>query len=244
MRGTDEEGALIVHCQHVMTQLKTLHTKTHHLLAAVHLGDSKWGADSLLFDERLALAEMVRLAPPLAPPWCPPGVPLRLCASPCVPMHLRAPPCTPSPGARLPCGRRGARARLHAHRGWRRARPLPRTDQGLPALLPCARWRLQRDTRVAAARHAGVRPAPPPSHTLAPLLHPLLQPPRTPSDTPSSSPCYAGLRLSLPLAWTHGRMPAGARRPEQRLARGARHVARDQAAGGARGARARGGAWR
>ena len=237
MRGTDEEGALIVHCQHVMTQLKTLHTKTHHLLAAVHLGDSKWGADSLLFDERLALAEMVRLAPPLAspsvsfrplaPPWRPPA-----------PLH------PPSPGARLPCGRRGARARLHAHRGWRRARPLPRTDQGLPALLPCTRWRLQRDTRVAAARHAGVRPAPPPSHTLAPLLHPLLQPPRTTSDTPSSSPCYAGLRLSLPLAWTHGRMPAGARRPEQRLARGAWHVARDQAAGGARGARARGGAWR
>ena len=70
VRGTDGEGALIVHCQHVMTQLKTLHTKTHHLLAAVHLGDSKWGADSLLFDERLALAEMARLVPH-APPCTP-----------------------------------------------------------------------------------------------------------------------------------------------------------------------------
>ena len=80
MRGTDGEGALIVHCQHVMTQLKTLHTKTHHLLAAVHLGDSKWGADSLLFDERLALAEMARLVPH---------------APPCTPVRPRAPPCTP-----------------------------------------------------------------------------------------------------------------------------------------------------
>ena len=90
VRGTDEEGALIVHCQHVMTQLKTLHTKTHHLLAAVHLGDSKWGADSLLFDERLALAEMVRLAPPLASP----SVPFRPLPSPCAPL---ASPCTPAP---------------------------------------------------------------------------------------------------------------------------------------------------
>ena len=90
VRGTDEEGALIVHCQHVMTQLKTLHTKTHHLLAAVHLGDSKWGADSLLFDERLALAEMVRRAPPLASP----SVSFRPLPSPCAPL---ASPCTPAP---------------------------------------------------------------------------------------------------------------------------------------------------
>ena len=90
MRGTDEEGALIVHCQHVMSQLKTLHTKTHHLLAAVHLGDSKWGAESLLFDERLALAEMARPRP-LAPPCAP----LRPLASPCAPLRPLAPPCTP-----------------------------------------------------------------------------------------------------------------------------------------------------
>ena len=61
MRGTDEEGALLVHCQHVMRQLKTLHTQTHHLLASVHLGGSKWAADALLFNERLALKEMVHL---------------------------------------------------------------------------------------------------------------------------------------------------------------------------------------
>ena len=65
MRGTAEEDALLVHCQHVMRQLKTLHTQTHHLLASVHLGDSRWAADALLFDERLALREMVP-APPAA----------------------------------------------------------------------------------------------------------------------------------------------------------------------------------
>jgi hypothetical protein len=184
VRGTDGEGALIVHCQHVMTQLKTLHTKTHHLLAAVHLGDSKWGADSLLFDERLALAEMARLVPH---------------APPCAPVRPRAPPCTPSPGARLPCGRRGARTRLYADRGWWRARPLPRSLQRLPAVLP-RRRRLQRDPRVAAARHAGPRPpppsppSPPPAHPCTPPHHPLithspsphhsLAPPCTPSPPP------------------------------------------------------------
>ena len=74
VRGTDEDGALLVHCQHVMRQLKTLHTQTHHLLASVHLGESRWAADALLFDERLALREMVR-PPPAARPPTPPHTP-------------------------------------------------------------------------------------------------------------------------------------------------------------------------
>ena len=63
VRGTDEEGALIVHCQHVLVQLKQLHTKTENLLASIFMGAHRWGADSLLFDERLALEEMACLHP-------------------------------------------------------------------------------------------------------------------------------------------------------------------------------------